>query len=78
MTAEVFFGLVAPPGTPEPVVAKLNGAMKTALEDPGVRDALEKSGNEPRYSTPEQFRALVDREAARFSALLKAKGVQPA
>lgn len=77
MTTEVFFGLVAPPGTPAPVVTKLNEAMKTALADAGVREALEKSGNEPKYSTPQQFRALVDAEGARFQALLKAKGVQP-
>jgi tripartite-type tricarboxylate transporter receptor subunit TctC len=77
MTTEVFFGLVAPPGTPEPVVAKLNAAMKTALAEPGLREALSKSGNEPAYSTPQQFRTLVDKEGARFQALLKAKGVQP-
>jgi len=77
MTTEVFFGLVAPPGTPEPVVARLNAAMKTALSDPALREALSKSGNEPQYSTPEQFRALVDKEGARFQALLKTKGVQP-
>lgn len=77
MTTEVFFGLVAPPGTPEPVVARLNGAMKTALSEPGLREALSKSGNEPAYSTPQQFRTLVDKEGARFQALLKAKGVQP-
>ena len=77
MTTEVFFGLVAPPGTPEPVVAKLNGAMKTALSEPGLRESLSKSGTEPAYSTPQQFRALVDKEGSRFQALLKAKGVQP-
>jgi len=77
MTTEVFFGLVAPPGTPEPVVARLNAAMKTALAEPALRESLSKSGNEPAYSTPQQFRALVDKEGARFQALLKAKGVQP-
>jgi len=77
MTAEVFFGLVAAPGTPDAVVTRLSDAMKVALADSTVRDALEKSGNEPKYSTPQQFRALVDKEGSRFSALLKAKGVQP-
>ena len=33
------FGLVAPPGTPEPVVAKLADSMKVALTDPGLREA---------------------------------------
>jgi len=77
MTTEVFFGLVAPPGTPHAVVMKLNDTMGKALEDPAVREALQRSGNEPKFSSPQQFRALVDKEGARFGALLQAKGIQP-
>ncbi|MDR6535076.1 tripartite tricarboxylate transporter substrate binding protein [Variovorax soli] len=77
MTTEVFFGLVAAPGTPHAVVMKLNEAMGKALADPAVREALQRSGNEPKFSTPQQFRALVDKEGARFAALLQAKGIQP-
>jgi tripartite-type tricarboxylate transporter receptor subunit TctC len=75
MTTEVFFGLVAPPGTPDAVVAKLADAMKVSLTDPTLREALSNSGNEPQSSTPQQFRALVDKEGARFQALIKAKGI---
>ncbi|MDO8704419.1 MAG: tripartite tricarboxylate transporter substrate binding protein [Sulfuricaulis sp.] len=75
MTTEVFFGLVAPPGTPEPIVARLAEAMKQALSDPGLRERLEKSGTKPQSSTPQEFRALVDKEGARFQALIKAKGI---
>lgn len=77
MTTDVFFGLVAPPATPAPVVAKLADAMKTVLSMPALREALSATGNEPKSSTPAEFRALVDKEAARFSALIKAKGIQP-
>jgi tripartite-type tricarboxylate transporter receptor subunit TctC len=77
MTTEIFFGLVAPPGTPAPVVAKLADAMKVALADPALREALSRSGNEPHSSTPAEFRALVDKEGARFQALIKAKGIEP-
>ncbi len=75
MTTEIFFGLVAQAGTPEPVVTRLADAMKQALSDPALRESLEKSGNEPQSSTPQQFRALVDKEGARFQALMKAKGI---
>ena len=51
--------------------------MKQALSDPALRDSLEKSGNEPQSSTPQQFRARVDAEGARFQALIKAKGIVP-
>ncbi|MCW5653414.1 tripartite tricarboxylate transporter substrate binding protein [Hydrogenophaga sp.] len=77
MTTDVFFGLVAPPGTPSPVVNKLADAMKTVLAMPALREALSATGNEPQSSTPAEFRALVDKEAARFQALIKAKGIQP-
>ncbi|VTU37626.1 hypothetical protein H6CHR_05014 [Variovorax sp. PBL-H6] len=51
--------------------------MKTALSDPSLIEALQRSGNETKYSTPQQFRALVDKEGTRFEALLKAKVFQP-
>jgi tripartite-type tricarboxylate transporter receptor subunit TctC len=77
MTTQIFFGLVAPPATPEPVVAKLAEGMRVALTDPALRDSLSQSGNEPQSSTPQYFRALVDKESARFQALIKAKGIVP-
>lgn len=77
MTTEIFFGLVAPPGTPAPVITKLADAMKQALTDPDLRESLEKSGNEPQSSTPQQFRARVDKEGVRFQALIKAQGIVP-
>ena len=77
MTTEVFFGLVAAPGTPAPVVAKLAETMRVALTDPALRELLSKSGNEPKSSTPQEFRALVDKEGQRFQALIKAKGIAP-
>jgi tripartite-type tricarboxylate transporter receptor subunit TctC len=77
MTTEIFFGLVAPPATPDAVVAKLADAMKTALAEPALRESLSATGNEPQSSTPAQFRAMVDKEGARFQALIQAKGIQP-
>jgi tripartite-type tricarboxylate transporter receptor subunit TctC len=77
MTTEIFFGLVAPPGTPDAAVAKLAESMKTALADPALREALIKTGNEPAGSTPAQFKAVVDKESTRFQALIKAKGIVP-
>jgi tripartite-type tricarboxylate transporter receptor subunit TctC len=76
MTTAIFFGLVAPPGTPEPIIARLAEGMKIALTDPTLRDNLSRSGNEPMSDTPAEFRALVDKEGARFQALIKAKGIQ--
>jgi tripartite-type tricarboxylate transporter receptor subunit TctC len=76
MTTEIFFGLVAPPNTPDAIVGKLAAGMKTALSDPQLRAALVATGNEPQSSTPAEFRARVDKEGARFQALIKAKGIE--
>ena len=77
MTTEIFFGLVAPPGTPDAVVNKLADAMKVALTDPTLRANLMATGNQPQSSTPAEFRARIDKEGARFQALIKAKGIEP-
>lgn len=77
VSMQVYFGLVAAPKTPAPVVARLNSAMRTVLEQPALREALQKTGNQPQSSTPEAFRAMVDAEGARFKALIAATGITP-
>ncbi len=77
MTTELFYGIVAAPGTPDAVVAKVSEAMKVALADPLLRESFAKAGHEARPTGPQEFRALVDKEGGRFQALFKAKGIQP-
>ena len=77
MTTEIFFGLVATPGTPASVVTRLADVMKLVLNGEALREALFKSGYKSQSSTPNEFRARIDTEGARFQALLKAKGVSP-
>lgn len=77
MTTELFYGIVAAPGTPDAIVAKVSEAMKQALADPLLQESFAKAGHEARYTSPQEFRALIDKEGARFQALFKAKGIQP-
>ncbi|RVT92321.1 tripartite tricarboxylate transporter substrate binding protein [Rhodovarius crocodyli] len=60
-------GMFAPAGTPAPVIARMNEAMRAATSDPGVRERLAASGNDPVSGSAEQFAALVarDRETVR-------------
>ncbi|NLY64204.1 MAG: tripartite tricarboxylate transporter substrate binding protein BugE [Alcaligenaceae bacterium] len=51
----VFYGLLAPAGTPKEIIEKLNKATKEALEVPQVIAALEKQGAFPAANTPEEF-----------------------
>ena len=51
----VWYGLVAPAGTPKAIIAKLNAAAAAALKDPLVVKVLEEQGSSPSGNSPEEF-----------------------
>jgi tripartite-type tricarboxylate transporter receptor subunit TctC len=62
-----FFGIVAPAGTPKPIVAKLNGAINEGLKSEQFRTSLERLGAQAAPRTPEQFQALIASETKKWS-----------
>ena len=62
-------GIVAPAGTPPEVVTVLQNAIRDTIALPDVRTALEAIAVEPRSSTPEEYRALIARDATRWKAV---------
>jgi tripartite-type tricarboxylate transporter receptor subunit TctC len=73
--AELHYGIVAPAGTPPPVVAKLNAALKNALADAELQNRLAVDGAETLPGTPEAYAADIADEAAKWSAIIKRSGV---
>jgi tripartite-type tricarboxylate transporter receptor subunit TctC len=71
------WGLAAPAGTPRAVIEKLNGALNAALMTDEVRQRLALEGAEPQPTTPEDYVAIIDREVAMWSELVKAAGIKP-
>jgi tripartite-type tricarboxylate transporter receptor subunit TctC len=69
-----WFGLFGPKGMPADAVAKVNAAVKAALETPEVRDKLVQLGNTPRWESPDQFRATVKSDRAKWAAVVKQVG----
>jgi tripartite-type tricarboxylate transporter receptor subunit TctC len=69
-----WFGLFGPKGLPAEVVIKVNAAVTYALEQPEVRDRLVQLGNTPRWESPEQFRATVKADRAKWAAVVKQVG----
>jgi tripartite-type tricarboxylate transporter receptor subunit TctC len=69
-----WFGLFGPKGLDPQIVNRVNQAVKVALETPSVRDRLVQLGNTPRYETPEQFRATVKDDRAKWAAVVKEVG----
>ncbi len=69
--------ILAPAGTPKPIVDKLNDAINKALADPAVSSALEKAGINPTPgSTPETTADFVKAELAKWAPIIKASGAQ--
>jgi tripartite-type tricarboxylate transporter receptor subunit TctC len=67
-------GLWAPAGTPQPIIDRLNEAVRKSLEDPAIKDALFQRGAEPVPSTPSALAAHVASETARWAKVVKESG----
>jgi tripartite-type tricarboxylate transporter receptor subunit TctC len=70
------YGLVAPAGTPRPVIDLINKALQTALGLEEVRNRLAVEGAEPLPGTPEDYAADIDREETQWSKVIKAAGAK--
>ena len=71
------YGLLAPAGTPRPIIERLNKELRAALALEDVRRRLLQEGAEPAPGTPEEQAAVIDREETKWSALIKAIGIEP-
>jgi tripartite-type tricarboxylate transporter receptor subunit TctC len=74
--AVLHYGIVAPAGTPRPVIDKLNAAMRTALATREVQTRIETDGAEAFPSTPEQYAADIDREETKWSEIVRRSGAK--
>jgi tripartite-type tricarboxylate transporter receptor subunit TctC len=73
-----YFGLVAPPGTPRPVIAKLYQQIAVIGRDPEFRrKRLVEVGLEPVFDTPEEFGRFLKEDRARSERIVKAAGQLP-
>jgi len=69
-------GLLAPTGTPQDIVDKLQKEIAARLLVPETRESLASQGAEPVASTPEQFAAFIRAEMAKWSAVIKKAGLE--
>jgi tripartite-type tricarboxylate transporter receptor subunit TctC len=73
----VFFGIVAPAGTPQAVVTQLNNAFIAVLQQADVKEGLAKQGLEPPpATTPAQLAVYMRKEAAKWREVIKASGAR--
>ena len=74
--ADAWMGLIAPGGTPAPVVGKINKDVVAIIRQPAVREKLATQLMEVVGSTPQEFRARIDGEVARWAPVIKAANVK--
>ena len=72
-----WFALVAPAGTPAPVVSRLHEITAAALAKPDVKARFDALGTDVAPLNPEQLGAFIQSEIGKFGRLAKAAGIQP-
>jgi tripartite-type tricarboxylate transporter receptor subunit TctC len=76
MEAGLWYGMLAPKGTPRAVVEKLNGAINKALQDPEVRKRFAASAIEAIGGTPDAFGRYARAEIKRWGEVARAANIQ--
>jgi tripartite-type tricarboxylate transporter receptor subunit TctC len=74
--ADLWYGMLAPAGTPADIVSRINADLRTALALAEVKSALSAQGMEIAPSSPEEMAALMRRDAARWAAVVKQAGIK--
>ncbi len=72
----IWYGILAPSGTPREIVNRLNTEIHKALASPDLVQRLANSGVEPLVSTPEQFSEFIKSEMVRYAKVVKDAGLK--
>jgi tripartite-type tricarboxylate transporter receptor subunit TctC len=75
LNVDMWYGVLAPAGTPGPEIDRLNAELREILALPAVASAFETQGMTPEHSTSEVFRQVLAADAKRWSDLIKAQGI---
>src|SRR5262249_6097034 len=75
-TMTVWNGVVAPAGTPAPMVTRAHAAVKHGLAPGGVKAAPAQMGSEPLVGTPQEFGTFIAAEAVKWAEIVKLAGVK--
>jgi tripartite-type tricarboxylate transporter receptor subunit TctC len=71
-----WYGILAPAGTPRPIVDKLNAAIVKIVAMPDIQKAMIEGGAEPQSSTPDEFMERIRADVAKFSRIVKEAGIK--
>ncbi len=72
-----WFGILAPAGTPAPVVERLHKEVNAALAQPDIKERLQSMGVEPAQGTRADFTALIASDTKRYGDAIRRLGLKP-
>ena len=73
---ENWYGMIAPGGTPEKIIAELNRITNEAMADPGVKAKLADQGLTVAGDSPAHFRGFIDSETRKWAKVIKDSGIE--
>jgi tripartite-type tricarboxylate transporter receptor subunit TctC len=73
----IWFGVVAPAGTPKAIVDRLNKEINEIVKEPAYREKFLSTGAEPTSNSPEAFTELIRKDTQKWTKLLRDAGIAP-
>jgi tripartite-type tricarboxylate transporter receptor subunit TctC len=74
--AVLHYGVLAPAGTPQPIIERLNKELRALADTEAVKERIHAEGGDPMTSTPAEYATDIDREEAKWSALIHRLGLK--
>ncbi len=71
-----WYGVLAPAGTPKPIIARLNAELDRVMHAPDLQARFAATGTEPRTTTPEEFGAFIRQEMDRWGKVVRQAGLK--
>ena len=75
--ASLWLAIMAPAGTPTPIIERLNKEIGTVIAAPDTREAFDKAGTEPLTGTPADLAAMIRSGIPKYAQIIKTAGVKP-
>ena len=75
--ASLWLAIMAPAGTPAPIIERLNKEIGTVIAAPDTREAFDKAGTEPLTGTPADLAAMIRSGIPKYAQIIKTAGVKP-
>jgi tripartite-type tricarboxylate transporter receptor subunit TctC len=74
---ELWFGTMAPRGTPQPIIDQLNAGINKALKDPQIQKKFDSDGMIGSGGTPQKFGERIRKDYDRWTKVVKEAGIKP-